>query len=97
MFKIDLRSAFFQFSDRGQTVNRVSSEPTDRFCDDKIDTTRKGILNHLVETVSAPYIQARKALVRIHFYENPFRVAVDVIRVVVHLRLVTGELFIAVR
>lgn len=41
-------------------------------------------------------IRARNALVGIYLYELPFGIVFDVLRVVIHLRLVAGELLIAV-
>ena len=41
---------FLQFSDGRKGIHRISCESADRFCNDKVNLSRQGIGNHLIET-----------------------------------------------
>ena len=95
-FEVDFYAFFFQFADGNQAVNRVSGEAADRLRDDEVDFTGHGIGDHFIKADAMLGIRVGNALIGIYLYELPFGIAFDVLRVVIHLRLVAGELLIAV-
>ena len=95
LLKVDFYAFFFQFADGNQAVDRVSGEAADRFCDDEVDFVGHGIGDHFIEADAMLGVRAGNALVRVYFYKLPFGIAFDVLRVIIHLCLVAGELLIS--
>ena len=87
----------FQLADSCQAIHGVSGKTADGFGNDKVDSAVQGVRNHLIETIAVFGVRTGDAFVRIHLDETPLRIAVDIIGVVVHLRLIACELLIAVR
>ena len=56
----------------------------------------QGIGDHFFETLTALGVSAGNALVRIDFYKFPLRLGLYELGVIINLRLITGELLIAV-
>ena len=96
LLEIDLHTGFFQFSDGGQAVDRISGKAADRLGDDQVDLSSQGILDHLIETVTAFCAGAGDALVSVDFNELPIGVAQDVLGVIVDLGFIASELLVAV-
>ena len=97
LFKVDLDAFLFEFADGDEAIHGVSSESADGLCNDEVDFSRQGILDHLIETRTVLGIRAGNPLICIDLYECPFLVSLNVLRVVVDLSFVAGELLIAVR
>lgn len=95
-FKIDLDVVLLEFPDGSQAIDCVSGKAADRLRDNQVDLAVKGICNHLPELLTLFGIGAGDAFVRIYPDELPIIPAIDVIRVVVNLRFVTGQLLLVV-
>ena len=77
-------------------VHRVPCEAGDALGDDEVDGAGKRVLHHFVEAVALFRVTAGYAFVRIYRYEFPILAPVDVVRVIVHLRLVAALLLLMV-
>ena len=97
LFKVDLDAFLFELAYGDQAIHGVSSKTANRLCNDEVDFSRQGILDHFIEACTVLSVRTGNALVGIDLYECPFRVPLNVLRVVVDLRFVAGELLIAVR
>lgn len=95
-FKIDLYAFFLQLADGDQAVDRISGKSADRFRDDEVHLAGHGIVDHLIEASAVLGACTGNALVGIDLYKLPFGIALDVLRVVVDLGFIAGELLIAV-
>ena len=96
--KIDLHAVFLQFSDGGQCVHRVSCEAGDALGDNQVDPACQRVLNHAVKPLALFGAHARNALIRVHIHELPVVrgfLGLDIFGIVLHLRLITGQLFFA--
>lgn len=96
LFKVDFYAFFFQLADSNQAVDRISGEAANRLCDDEVDFIGHGIGDHFIKADTVFGVRAGNALVGVNLNKLPFGIAFDVLRVVIHLRLVAGELLIAV-
>ena len=96
LFKVTFHAVFLQLADGDQTVHGVPGKSADRLCDDEVDLAIQRIRNHTVKAVSLFGVTAGNALIRIYFYEVPFRLGLYEFGVVIHLGFVAGELLVAV-
>ena len=78
-----------QLSYRGYCIYNITSKTSNCFGDDQIDFSRLAICNHAVEIVTMSERCAGYALVGINASELPVWIACNVIRVVLHLQLIT--------
>ena len=83
--EIDLSAVFLQLANGGKAVHSVSGKAADGFRDAQVDLS-----------VSVPGVCCGDSFVRVHIHELPIRIRVDVLGVIIHLRLVGGELLFAV-
>ena len=95
-FKENLHMMLLQLTDGDQAVDRISGKSADRLGDDEVDFPGEGICDHLIENLAAFGVRAGNTLIGIDLDELPIVPLFDVLRVVVDLGLITGELFIAV-
>ena len=72
-FKVTFHAVFLQLADGDQTVHGVPGKSADRLCDNEVDFSGKSVRNHAVKAVSLFGVTAGNALIRIYFYEVPFR------------------------
>ena len=96
LFEVTFHAVFLQLADGDQTVHGVPGKSADRLCDNEVDFSGKSIRNHAVKAVSLFGVTAGNALIRIYFYEIPFRLGLYEFGVIIHLGFVAGELLIAV-
>ena len=96
-FKVAFHAVLFQLSDGDQAVNRVSRKSADRLGNDEVNFAVQGIRDHFFEPLTALGVSAGNALVRVDFYELPFRLGLYEFGVIINLGFITGELLIAVR
>ena len=97
LFKINLYPFFLQLTDGSKAVNCIACKAADRFCDDKVYFSVQSILHHAVEAVTVLGVSAGYALIGIYRYKLPIISTLDVVRVIIHLRFIAGELLLAVR
>ncbi|MPN44451.1 hypothetical protein SDC9_192016 [bioreactor metagenome] len=94
--KVYLDALFFEFTNGHQTVDRISCEAADAFCDDEVNFSDQRIAYHLIEPIALLCVDRRDSFVRIHTDELPVRLVLNVARIVVHLCFIAGHLFLAV-
>lgn len=95
-FKIALDAVFLELADGGQAVHRVPGKTADALGHDEVDFPVQRIRDHAFEALAVLGAGARDACVRIDIDELPIVPALDVIRVVINLGLVAGELVVVV-
>ena len=95
-FKEHLHMMLFQLSDGNQAVYRISCKSADRLGDDEVDFACQGICHHFIETLTAFRIRAGNTLIGVNLHELPIVSLFDVLRVVINLGFITGELLITV-
>lgn len=66
LFKVDLDAFLFEFADGDEAIHGVSSESADGLCNDEVDFSRQGILDHLIETRTVLGIRAGNPLICIY-------------------------------
>ena len=96
LLKVNLHAFFFELTDCGQAVDRISGKAADRFGNDKVNLAVKGIGDHAFEALALFGVRACNALIGINTDELPIVAALDIVGVIVYLRLVAGELLVAV-
>jgi len=94
--KVDLHTFFLEIAYGGQAVDRVAGKAADRLGDNQIDLTIKGVGDHAFEAHALFGVRACYALVGINTDKFPIVAAFDIVGVIVDLRLVAGELLVAV-
>lgn len=92
--KVYIYIYILQQSDILETVNRVSCEAADGFCDNHINSAALAHPDHLVEFIAVLGAGARYAFVRENFDELPLRFGVDFLSVISRLNLVAVDLFL---
>ena len=97
LLEIALRPAFLQLSDGREAIHCVSRKSAHALRYDQIDSSRQGILDHRIKAISVRRITASYAFVCVHGDKLPIVSPFDVIRVVIHLCLITRQLFVPVR
>ena len=88
---------FFQLSDGGEGIDGVSGKTRDRFGDDKVYFSVKGVFDHAFEAFSLFGIGTGDPFVGVDTRKLPVISGFNVICVVVYLCLVAGKLLIGVR
>ena len=96
LLEVDLDALFLELAHGSQAVHGVAGEAGDGLGDDEVYLSRQCVGDHLVEAFAPFGIGAGDALVGVHPGERPVGPFLDVMGVVVHLRLIAGELFVAV-
>ena len=94
--KIALDAVFLELADGGQAVHRVPGKTADALGHDEVDFPVQRIRDHAFEALAVLGAGARDACVRIDVDELPIVPALDVIRVVINLGLIAGELVVVV-
>lgn len=95
-FKIALDAVFLELADGGQTVHRVPGKSADALGHNEVDFPCQRIRDHPLEALAVLGAGARDASVRVHIDELPIVPALDVIRIVINLGLIAGELVVVV-
>ena len=85
-----------QLPDGGEAVHGVPGKAAYRLGHYEVDASGQRVLNHPVEALAASGAHGGDALVGVYVHKLPFRIGSDVFGVVVHLRLIGGELLLAV-
>lgn len=86
-----------QLADGNQAVNRITGKSADRLCNDEVDFFSEGICYHFIETITALGVTTGNSLIGVDLYKYPIITLADILRVIINLGFVTGELLIAVR
>ena len=94
--EVDLDALFLELAHGSQAIHGVAGEAGDGLRYDEVYLSSQRIGDHLVEAFTPFGIGAGDALVGVHPGERPIGPFLDIMGVVVHLRLVAGELFVAV-
>ena len=94
--KLHLDALFLQLSNRGQAVHRVPGKPANGFCKNQVNLACQGVSYHLLEPFTVRRARTADALVGINPHEFPVRITFDVFRIIFHLHLITGLLFLQV-
>lgn len=97
LLEIYLDALVLELAYRRQAVHGVSGETADRFRDDEVDFPIHGIPDHALETITVPGVGSRDAFIGVDADELPVIPPLDVIRVIVHLCGIAGNLVIMIR
>lgn len=97
LFKIDRDILVLELPDVLQAVESVSGKSADGLGDDHVDVSGHAFVNHAVELVTLFGVGTGDAVVREYARQLPFRIFLDVLRVMCDLRLVAGFLFLGIR
>lgn len=97
LLEIYLDALVLELAYRRQAVHGVSGETADRFRDDEVDFPIHGIPDHALETIPVPGVGSRDAFIGVDADELPVIPPLDVIRVIVHLCGIAGNLVIMIR
>ena len=92
-----LHAFLFELSDGHQAVDRVAGEAGNALRNDEVDLAVHRVPDHGIETVAVLGAEGRDPFVGVDAGELPVAPAFDITGVVVYLRLVACELFVAVR
>ena len=96
LFKIDLGAVLLQLADGGEAVHGISGKAVDGFRDDQVDPPGHRIRNHAVKAVPVTGVRCGYAFVRVHVHELPIRIRANEFGVIIHLRLIGGELLLTI-
>lgn len=95
-FEVAFDTVLLELPDGGEAVDGISGESADALGDDQVDLPGERVLYHGLEADSLLDAGSADSLVRIDIDELPVVAAFDVVRVVVDLRLIAGELVVMV-
>ena len=86
-----------QLADGCQAVYGIASETADALSENESDFSSEGVLNHVIEAVTALGAGTADTLVRVNADELPLVVSLNVGGIVITLRLVAVLLILVVR
>lgn len=95
-FKINRNIFILELPDVLQAVESVPSKAADGLRDDHIDVSGHALVDHSVEFVTLFRIGAGNTIVCKYACQLPFRIFLNVLRVVRDLRLIAGFLFFGI-
>ena len=96
LFKEAFHAFLLQVADGRQAVHGVAGKAANRLGDDQINLSVQRVLHHLLEAFAVLDACAGNTFIGVYAAELPIGVAFDEVCVVVHLRLIAGQLFLAV-
>ena len=97
LLEINLDALVLELAYRCQAVHGISSKAADRFRDDEVDFPIHGIPDHPLEAIAVTCVGSRDAFIGVDADEFPVIPLLDVIRVIVHLCGIAGNLVIMIR
>ena len=96
LFEEAFHAFLLQVADGRQAVHGVAGKAADRLGDDQINLSVQRVLYHLLEAFAVLDACAGNTFIGVYAAELPIGVAFDEVCVVVHLRLIAGQLFLVV-
>ena len=97
LLEINLDALIFEFPHCGQTVDGVSGKAADRLRNDEVYFPIHGIPDHPLEAIAVTRVGSRDAFIGVDANEFPVIPLLDVIRIIVHLCGIAGNLVIMIR
>lgn len=97
LLEIYLDALVLELAYRCQAVHGISGEAADGFRDDEVNFPIHGIPDHPLEAIAVTRVGRRNAFIGVNADEFPVIPLLDVIRVIIHLRGIAGNLIIMVR